>query len=384
MIKPFTVFVDSFRILIFVFVQFLISVTNLILMRRPPRSSLPAEPLPRVSVLIPARNEEQNILLCVNSLLKQEYSDYEVLVLDDNSDDRTREILAAISAPRLKIITGKPLPPSWVGKNWACHQLAEQAQGKLLLFTDADTVFAPDALRRAVIYQQQHQLDLLTGIIRNRVETPGEQLTVPFIVWSVVSILPLGIAYWWRKSRAFAAANGKFLLFTRSAYQQIGGHQAVKGEAVEDLALARLIKGAALRWRLIDLTELVSTRMYQGFRSAWNGFTKNFFAIFDYRLLPALFVWCWLLLITFHPLLSLLLPNQPDFHHFYALLTIILQILIWILIVWRLQLPKLIVLYYPLTMLISSIIGLTSLVLTLTRKTEWKGRKLPAHRIKII
>ncbi|MGB9742767.1 MAG: hypothetical protein ACPL0F_06430 [bacterium] len=152
---------------------------------------------------------------------------------------------------------------------------------------------------------------------------------------------------------------------------------------MEDMALARLIKGSGLRWLLTDLTPLVSTRMYQGFRSAWNGFTKNFFAIFDYRLLPAVFVWFWLLLITFHPLVTILHRHHGIFF-WCALLTVILQLLIWLLIAIRFKLPGTVVLFYPLTILICCFIGLASLVLTLTRRTEWKDRKLPAHRIKIV
>ncbi|MCX7731682.1 MAG: glycosyltransferase family 2 protein [candidate division WOR-3 bacterium] len=380
--KPFTLFVDSARILLFVFVQFLITITNLLLLRRRTEKNGRSS-FPRVSVLIPARNEEATIGPCVASLLAQDYPDYEVLVLDDRSQDRTAEILQSFSSPRLRLTAGQPLPAGWTGKNWACHQLAGHATGALLLFTDADTVFAPDALSRAVALQQHYRLDLLTGIVHNQVRTFGEQLTVPFVIWSIITILPLLVAYRWRRSQAFAGASGKFLLFTRTAYWQLGGHQAVRGEAAEDLALARKVKRLGLNWRFADLTPLVTTRMYQGWQDAWHGFTKNFFALFDYRLLPAVFVWSWLLVITFHPLYTLT-RAQFDFNFWCALLTVILQLACWLIISFRFRLPHHLLLLHPLIILNASLIGFASILLTIIGKNSWKGRNLPRHRIRIV
>ncbi|MEO0022597.1 MAG: glycosyltransferase [candidate division WOR-3 bacterium] len=380
--KLLPLFVDSFRVLLFVLVQSLITVTNLLLLRRRAESARPASS-PRVSVLIPARNEEATIGSCIASLLAQDYPDYEVLVLNDRSEDRTPEIVRQLNSPRLRLIAGEPLPAGWTGKNWACHQLAGHATGTLLLFTDADTVFAPDALSQAVTLQQHHQLDLLTGIVHNQVRTFGEQLTVPFVIWSIITILPLLVAYRWRRSQAFAAASGKFLLFTRQGYDALGGHQAVRGEAAEDLALVRRVKRFGLNWRFSDLTPLVTTRMYQGWRDAWHGFTKNFFALFDYRLLSALFVWCWLLVITFHPLATLA-RGRTDFYFWCALLTLVLQLACWLIISLRFRLPHHLALLHPLIMLNASLIGFTSILLTIIGKNSWKGRNLPRHRIKIV
>ncbi|MEO0053031.1 MAG: glycosyltransferase [candidate division WOR-3 bacterium] len=332
--------------------------------------------------MIPARNEEATIGSCIASLLAQDYPNYEVLVLNDRSQDRTGEIVRQLNSPRLRLIAGEPLPAGWTGKNWACHQLAGHATGTLLLFTDADTFFTPDALSRTVAFQQKNRLDLLTGIIHNQVRTLGEQLTVPFIIWSIITILPLALAYRWRRSQAFAAANGKFLLFTRQAYDMIGGHEAIRDEVVDDMALARQIKRHSLNWRLLDLSPLVSTRMYQGWRDAWHGFTKNFFPLFDYRLLPALFVWCWLLVITFHPLATLA-RGRTDLYFWCALLTVTLQLGGWLLISLRFGFPRRLFLLHPMIILTACLIGFASILLTITGRSEWKERKLPRHRIKI-
>ncbi len=380
--KPFALFVDSARILLFVLAQFLITITNLLLLRRrAEKNGLTS--FPRVSVLIPARNEEATIGRCVESLLNQNYPNYEVLVLDDGSQDRTGEMVERLKSSRLRLITGQPVPAGWTGKNWACHQLAQYATGELLLFTDADTVFGPDALSRTVARLQQHQLSLLTGIIHNQVLTLGEQLTVPFIIWSIITILPLLIAYRWKRSQAFSAANGKFLLFTRSGYDVIGGHQAVKGEAAEDLALVRRVKRFGLNWVFLDLSPLISTRMYQGWQDAWHGFTKNFFPLFDYRLLPAIFVWSWLLLITFHPLFTVA-RAQVDFNFWCALLTLGLQLACWHIISLRFRLPRHLPMLHPLIMLNACLIGFASILLTVTGKSRWKERNLPRHRIRLL
>ncbi len=238
-----------------------------------------------------------------------------------------------------------------------------------------------------VIAMQNQELALLTGLVKNQVLTWGEMLTVPFIIWSIMAILPLGIAYLWRNSKAFMVANGKFLVFASGAYQKIGGHQAVRNEAAEDLALGRLIKGAKFNWRIYDVTDSVTTRMYTGFRSAWAGFTKNFFAIFDYRLLPALFVWCWLLIITFHPLVAALLfgINGSFNGRFWAASgTVVLSSAIWLITAVKTRLLKRIVICYPVITALACTIGFASIIKTVCQRTEWKGRWLPRHRIRIV
>jgi chlorobactene glucosyltransferase len=136
-------------------------------------------------------------------------------------------------------------------------------------------------------------------------ETVGELITVPFPSWSIVSLLPIPLAYRLRKSGALVAANGKFLLFRREAYRKIGGYAAARSHATEDMEIALLVKKAGLRWRLVNATDMVSARMYRGWSEAREGFAKNYFALFNYHLLAALFVWSWMVLITWHPLFTL-------------------------------------------------------------------------------
>ena len=168
---------------------------------------------PRVSVLVPARNEEANIGDCVRSLLSQDYPDFEVIVLDDGSRDRTGEILAELAArdPRLRVIAGRELPAGWLGKHWACQQLGEAADGELLLFTDADTRHGPRSLWNGAAASLAQGADLLTAFPRQEVVTWSEKLVVPFFPWSLLSFLPLALAYRVR-SPAFCAAIGQYML----------------------------------------------------------------------------------------------------------------------------------------------------------------------------
>ncbi len=376
--------IDSPRILGFVCVQALIAVTNALLLRRlgwfPP-----AARRPKVSLLVPARDEEESIGSCVRSLLAQDYGDFEVVVLDDDSQDRTSTVLAGLRAERLRVLEGRPLPDGWNGKAWACQQLADSAQGKLLFFTDADTVFQPQTVRLAVGAIAATRADLLTAVTRNHVPTLGEQLTVPFMSWSILSLLPLIVTKLLPRSVAFTAANGKFLLFRREVYAAVGGHGAVKDHATEDIAIAKAVRRSGYRWCLLDATRFVSARMYRGLREAVDGFSKNLFALFNYRLLVALFVWVWLLTIAWHPVISAAsaiaagssAPLVP-------LATLFLQAGIWLLASAKFALPWHLFLLGPIITTMSALTGIRAMVLVLLGRASWKGRRLAVRRPRLI
>jgi chlorobactene glucosyltransferase len=221
---------------------------------------------PLVSVLVPARNEEDNIERCISSLIDQKYSNYEILVLNDNSTDNTGVILERLKTKtdKLRVISGKELPKGWMGKNWACHQLSEVANGEFLLFTDADTKHHPKTINDSVSAMINMDADLLNAFPKQITKTIGEKLIVPIAHWSFFSFLPLAVAHR-IKSPVLTLTIGQFMLFKKESYLKIGGHSAVKGSVLDDVPLGRNIKKNGFKWRLVDGMNRVSCRMYTNF-----------------------------------------------------------------------------------------------------------------------
>jgi chlorobactene glucosyltransferase len=240
---------------------------------------------PLVSVLIPARNEEQMIGIALSTLAEQDYGNFEVLMLDDNSDDATSAIASQWAARdrRFRIIRGSPLPDGWVGKSFACHQLAREARGQLLLFVDADTVHARYSLSSGVAEMQRSQADLLTAIPRQRTETFWEHTLQPLLHFVTFAFLPMPLVSLVRDKR-LAMANGQYMLWKRESYQAVGGHEAVKGAMVEDVWLARRVKETGRRLAVRYGATAVSCRMYSSFTEIWNGFSKNIFPGLGYSI----------------------------------------------------------------------------------------------------
>jgi len=380
----------------------LIGLSNLRRLRRLDRYP-PSPATPRVSVLVPARNEEANIGACVTSLLAQDYPDLEVVVLNDHSTDRTGEILAGLTgaaaraAPtrmggavaggdadstkdeRVRVLEGRDLPEGWLGKHWACHQLAEAASGELLLFTDADTRHGPASVRHGVAALHAEGADLLTALPFEETVTLAEQLIVPVIPWSILTFLPLEVAYRTR-SPAFSATIGQYMLFRANAYRAIGGHAAIATDPVDDISLGRRIKGGGFRWRLADATGDVRCRMYQNAEQVFEGFSKNLFSAFGNRALPFVGVWLWLEIVFLLPvavlLARLLGAPVPNLDAGIALAGVAAGLASWGVSHLRFGFPARLIPLYPLTMLLALTIALRSVALVRRGRTTWKGRTL--------
>lgn len=268
------------------FALFIICIWNLYLLKRKKYPAFPGSALPFVSILVPARNEEHNIGSILGSLLKQDYPEYEVIVLNDSSEDTTGEIINEISKefPRLKILNGKPLISGWTGKCYACKQLFDASKGEYILFTDADTIHNPDSLRDSVTIALNRKADMLTLFPKMIMRSFGEKLIMPMLWFTVMMLLPF---YFVDKKgfTKFSIGIGPFMMFRRKAYEQIGGHESVKDAIVEDVWLARKIKEKGLQLIAGDGQDIFSVRMYRSFREIWNGFSKNIFAGFEYSTL---------------------------------------------------------------------------------------------------
>jgi chlorobactene glucosyltransferase len=262
-----------------------IAIVNTFTFPRLRSTSLPRE-LPQVSILLPARNEAAVIGQTVQRLLAQTYPDFEIIVLDDNSEDETAAIAlsAAQGDLRLRLISGQPLPADWLGKNWACQQLGQAARSEWLIFTDADVRWSPQALAALVGEMSRTQADLLTIWPTQYTYSWGERLVVPLMALVVLAYLPLPLVHhspW----LLFAAANGQCLAFRRRAYQAIGEHAALKANVLEDVNFARRIKANGFRLRMADGAGLISCRMYEDWPAVRAGYAKNILAGYGNSLL---------------------------------------------------------------------------------------------------
>ncbi len=236
----------------------------------------------KVSVLVPARNEERNLPACLDSLLDQTYRNYEIIVLDDQSTDGTWGIIASYEARnpgRVRGVRGEPLrEPSWLGKPHAMQQLAGQAAGEYLMFTDADTVHGRESVAWAVTNLEAHHADCLSGYVQQRLVTLGEQCIVPATYIMSAMLLPL----WLIRAvpiPSLSFAIGQLLVIRRAAFEAIGGYARVKDQISDDLALARELKRAGFREVFLDIRRHVHCRMYDGYRASFQGLSKNIYDV---------------------------------------------------------------------------------------------------------
>jgi chlorobactene glucosyltransferase len=262
---------QQLAILTFVCALFFIALFNILTIKSLGSSTLSGF-APMVSILVPVRNEAQNIEGCLNSLLAQDYEPFEVIALDDESQDATAEILKRMSHDkvRLQVLSGLSLPSGWVGKNWACFQLSQVARGEFILFVDADTRHHPTMLAETISVLYATQVDLLSGLPRQELKTIGERLILPLLPWAILSFFPIRLFQLVPFSFA-SIAVGQFILCRKSEYLRVGGHSAVRSSVIEDMALVRLFKKNGLKWEFINLKDRVCCRMYHNFSRFWMG-----------------------------------------------------------------------------------------------------------------
>jgi len=356
----------------------------------------PAGEAPRISILVPARNEERCIGPCIRSLLAQDYPHLELIVLDDLSSDGTPHLLDELGLrpgdPQRRVIRGQALPTGWVGKNWACDQLARTATGEFLFFTDADTVHAPGTVSAALAYAERRRASLVSAWPRLVTVTWSECLIVPMILFIGLTSYPhwlvLTLQRWPRFAallprsgrRMIGAANGQFMFWRRSAYDAVGGHAALRAHLVEDVALGRAVAariGDGLRLFNCDSLRFSTCRMYRSFGEVWEGFSKNLWPAFERRFLlfclgGAVQIGAWLAPI---PLLILQWdrPARP-----WLLAQVALLLATRILITLRYRTSWWSVLFHPIAETLGIAIALNSFRLACSRGVTWKGRRYSA------
>jgi chlorobactene glucosyltransferase len=373
--------------------------TSLILVRnRFELTSLPAgignrETEPKISVCIPARNEEKTLPVLLESLASQSYSSFSVYVLDDHSEDNTPMVLNSFQETHpglLQVLQGEEKPKDWLGKPWACHQLGLAADGDILLFLDADTrLLNPGTLAAVASAFEQNKTDMITVWPQQELLTFWEKTLIPLIYYGLVTILPAIYVYrkprWMpsfiysRFSTSFAAANGQCIAFRRESYQTIGGHEPVKDRIVEDVELAKTAKQKGLTLRMFHGVGFIACRMYESGREIFSGLRKNFLAGFSNSIplfIAAALVHIAVFLVPFAAIVISLFVSMPAvFYLSAACITLILVHRLFIAAWFRWD--PLYAFTHPLGVLFFQWLGLVKLADHFTgRKTEWKGRKV--------
>lgn len=346
----------------------------------------------KISVCIPARNEEKNISSLLETLINQEYRDFEIRILDDQSEDNTANIVQNYiqKAPgQITLHSGKPKPEDWLGKPWACKQLSEFATGEILLFLDADTALHGNTLQRIAKSFDAYKLDMCTVWPRQKLGTIAEKMVIPLIYYTLVTLLPAIYVYrdpkWLPKPLkkqmrpAFAAANGQCIAITRQAYDLTGGHKSVKSEIVEDVELAKIVKFSGLTLRMFNGVDSVSCRMYRSAGEMFRGLRKNFLAGFNYSITKFV-VAAILHLIVF------ILPFIAFIYSFFTANSAILflsVITISIILLHRLWISNwfawnpLYAFTHPIGVAWFQVLGIVKLIdHAFQRKSDWKGRKV--------
>jgi glycosyltransferase involved in cell wall biosynthesis len=324
----------SITALVFAGLRLLVALVNY-LFRPRKKPGVDVEELP-VSVLIPARNEENNIGKLLDQLGSQDYHNLEIIVLDDSSDDNTaavvREKMAADS--RIKLIENDHVPGGWSGKNHACHLLSREAGGKYFLFLDADISIRGNIIPAMLHYLERHGLVLLSIFPKQIMRSFGERITVPNMNWILLSLLPL-LMVRLSKRPSLSAANGQFMLFDAAAYRSLRPHEMVRSSLVEDIEMMRKLKkmrpdsgrrrSLRNRYKTAVLTgdDRISCRMYADFDQAVHGFSKNVLHFFGNSLL-----WTFIFLFLTGPVIFIIPFYSLPFALIYLLAGILTRVLI--------------------------------------------------------
>ncbi len=323
-----------------------------------------------VSILIPVRNEEHRILSLLESIKQQDYKNYEVIIYDDDSTDRTYEVCVQFAAgdSRFSIIKGAKLPDGWLGKNYACNQLAKQAHGNYFLFLDADVKITANFINSAVHRMQLYNLGLLSIFPNQDMKTIGEKTTVPLANYLLLNLLPLRLVYL-TKSPMFSVACGQCMLFDGDTYRKNEWHKQVKNKMPDDTEIMKLVKAKLYNGEALLANGMVNSRDYKNYREAINGFSKNLIVAFNYNVFTLLI---YILVVIGGPMIILTTLNL-NLIFFMTGLIVLTRVMISLSTG---QQTGYNILLHPMQMINLVIMAFLSIQRYLTRSIIWKGRKI--------
>jgi len=341
-----------------------------------------------VSILIPARNEEDVIESTIKSITNQSYQNYELIILDDNSSDATKSIIQKHAKLNHKIeqINGSPLPSGWLGKNWACHQLSEKAKGEYILFIDADTNIDKFILQDSIVALQKEKIDLLTLVPGRDTKLIADHAMKKIISWFIVCWLPMKLAM--NLNAPFLSATfGQFMLFKKSSFTQIGGFIAIKDNPVDDFQLGRNIKRSLFKWMLYDAAFRITTRTYNTNKDLISGYSKNIFPALGYSI--SIFLIIFLILLSF--VIGSTLPIVLYFLgllHNQELILLCITLLILLFISWeivtiRFKYSIFTPFSFPILISLVLLLALRSFIDNVFYSLTWKGRSYKTDKKKL-
>ena len=333
---------------------------------------------PYISVCIPARNEERDIKNCVESLLNQNYPNFEVIVVDDNSNDNTAKIVCSMAEqyPNLIFVAGAQLASGWTGKPYALHQAYQRSRGQYLLFTDADLTYQSHALKTAIHTMICKDLDLLTLMPAAIFGSFWERVVQPVIFGFIAALTNFRKVN--SESHQSAMGFGAFLLFKKEAYQKIGGHLSVANEVLEDIMIAKKAKLNGLSILVADGKNLFSIRMYHSMKEIWIGWRKNIFLAMKSSISRASYYMVMVLCFLLTPYIVVICNLWVGAGSVWvgiSLLGLALSLATGLGLCHELGLERKNVFLFPLGAIVMVVIMFNSMVQTLLlRRTEWRGR----------
>jgi glycosyltransferase involved in cell wall biosynthesis len=348
---------------------------------------------PRVSIIVPARNEEEDIEQSLAALLALDYANYEVIAVNDRSTDRTGEIMERMAQnphplaksarrmghPVLRVIHHRELPAGWLGKTHAMWTATNEATGDWLLFTDADVRFKPESVRRALAYAEAEQADHLVVFPQMVMKRPGEYMMIAFFqTMFVFGHRPWKVAD--PKTRDHMGV-GAFNLVRRSIYEAVGTYEALRMEVVDDMKLGKVVKNAGFAQRNVFGADLISIRWALGARGVVNNLTKNFFAVLSFQWWRALISAFGLAFLNLMPFLGVLLAHGWErLPYAVALLS---MFLIYLGMSWHSKVPAYYFVLHPVSTILFVYTLLRSMVLTLWNDgIVWRGTKYPLEELR--
>jgi len=351
----FELFIDLYALSIF-----LVFLLNVMVLQKPSTNSPTNFPI--VSVLIPARNEEFNLKKNLPLWSAQQYPHFEVLVLDDQSEDNTRGVVEQFST-HVVGFAGAPLPKGWIGKNWACQQLSKKASGQIFLFVDADVSPTKDALVKMVATMQDFSLDSMSAFLKQEFSHWSSKSVIPWALQFPILAWPPHFLNRFRNFSSLAVGNGQWFAFSKKAYQTVGGHEAVKSSVIEDMALAKLLNNKNIPYSFFIGSDFASVCMYNNWPSLCEGLTKNLAFIFGANYLGNLFF-----LVLYLGMIGALFIKWGLF----ALLILFTFVLIQKQFHQSLLNP----LYYLIGLLVTPCLLIRSMWAKSLNLISWKGRRL--------